>query len=357
MPAVIRRGLGLTVVASLGLLLAGPAHAATPEGPQLSLMRWSTKPFDLALLTVDPSGKQVARVVGGNARKITRPLPFSGGSWSPDGALLAYGGVAKGKRSMLYLVAADGSGLRPVPGTAGARHPVFSPDGRTVAFSRTRFRQSRFDPKHPLSILRGGYDSTTAWLIDLSSGQQRRLTNWKNGLHIEPSSFSPDGASLAVSMRNRRVGEARAIQLSDGTSRLIARQAEEPVYSPDGSRIAFISYRDGNLVETGDEPMLASELYTIGSDRTGLKRVTNSPRWHEASPSWDPSGQRLAYTQTTGREFIALGFTNIVMQVNADGSCPKAVFGKHRNDAVNSPGIYGPAWRPGPGREAGPIAC
>jgi hypothetical protein len=39
------------------------------------------------------------------------------------------------------------------------------------------------------------------------------------------------------------------------------------------------------------------------------------------------------------------------MEVNADGSCPTKILSIPRTAVLN------PIWQPGPGREAGPIAC
>jgi Tol biopolymer transport system component len=73
-----------------------------------------------------------------------------------------------------------------------------------------------------------------------------------------------------------------------------------------------------------------------------------------SSPSWDPSGSRLAFVRNPAAE--ATGSlepepSNKVMSINADGSCLIRVF--------TDPGltVHEVAWRPGPGREAGPIVC
>ncbi|MCP4429313.1 MAG: translocation protein TolB, partial [Chloroflexi bacterium] len=50
----------------------------------------------------------------------------------------------------------------------------------------------------------------------------------------------------------------------------------EPVWSPDGSQIAFVSMRDGNW-----------EIYTINADGSELTRVTNTPG-DETEPAWRP---------------------------------------------------------------------
>jgi hypothetical protein len=46
-----------------------------------------------------------------------------------------------------------------------------------------------------------------------------------------------------------------------------------------------------------------------------------------------------------------LGLGDAVMEINADGSCATKVLFAPKNAFLS------PVWQPGPGREAGPIAC
>lgn len=59
---------------------------------------------------------------------------------------------------------------------------------------------------------------------------------------------------------------------------------EDPAWSPDGSRIAFSSYRDGNR-----------EIYVINADGTGLKRLTTNQVLDEF-PFWSPDGEWIGFT-------------------------------------------------------------
>jgi hypothetical protein len=69
-----------------------------------------------------------------------------------------------------------------------------------------------------------------------------------------------------------------------------------------------------------------------------------------ASPSWDPSGERLAFTLSRIDDWGPEN-GNKVMTINADGTCLTRVF----IDPEMT--VYGTAWQPGPGREAGRIGC
>jgi Tol biopolymer transport system component len=79
----------------------------------------------------------------------------------------------------------------------------------------------------------------------------------------------------------------------------------DPSPSPDGSRIAYVTDRDGN-----------GEIYMMNADGTGPQRLTNSSAT-EGSPSWMPDGTKIVYASnaagtTTGTFHIWI--------MNADGS-------------------------------------
>jgi dipeptidyl aminopeptidase/acylaminoacyl peptidase len=362
---MIRDVLGLAgAMLLLAGLLPGASGAATPEGSRLATVALEETKNDaessiVSLRTIGPLGGQPrqlisARFEGRKGRVV--PSPFYAPSWSPDGSMIAFVGYA-GKARRIYLVSADGSGVRAVPGTKEGADPVVSPDGHTIAFSRTRFR-SHIDIKH-LGRSRF-YSSTTTWLVDLASGKSRRFTRWRNGLYNTPSAFSPDGSTLALTKEDENLDGPRIVlaPVDGGGSAELVWLAAEPSFSPDGSQIAFISYQDRDIVraeENRDYP--AGELYVMRTDGTAVRRLTRTDDVIESAPSWDPSGQRIGYLRVRAdTSFVpTLGmlfpFGNALMQVNADGTCHKKVV-SHKKVA-----LYGAAWQPGAGREAGRIEC
>jgi uncharacterized protein YjdB len=78
--------------------------------------------------------------------------------------------------------------------------------------------------------------------------------------------------------------------------------ASDPAFSPDGSRIAFVSLRDGN-----------AEIYVMNADGTGATRVTNDPQ-PDGRPAFTPDGQSLVFhsARTAGKQQI--------WTVNLDGT-------------------------------------
>jgi TolB protein len=71
---------------------------------------------------------------------------------------------------------------------------------------------------------------------------------------------------------------------------------------PPSGKIAFVSSRDGN-----------PEIYTVNTDGTGLARLTNDPAVDE-EPAWSPDGRRIAFV--SGR---SSGYPELYV-MNADGS-------------------------------------
>lgn len=343
----------LLAALAAALALAAPASAA--DGPRLAFVEWLDRepPMTrIGTVAADGSGRRTLDLGG------VQPLPFEGPVWSADGSTLLFSGYplnAKGeireKEKRLYLADAEGGMPRELPRTAGATDPVLSPDGGTVAFTRSKLN-FHFNPKNPIAF--GYYSSSTAWTVALDGGRPKRLTPWRNGLANVPAAFSPDGSTLLLE-RDREPGwdsEVVARPLGGGPLRVIARRAEQPDYSPDGTRIALIDYRDGLTVETGDRPAPIGELYVVDADGSRPQRLTRTKTSQESQPDWSPSGERIAFLRIPGPG--GLGFGSTLMQMNSDGSCLRRVTGGQGRSA---PALYGPAWQPGPGREALRLTC
>jgi Tol biopolymer transport system component len=315
------------------LIAAGSAAAAIPDGPRLAVLRLPRDRAKVEIATLNPSGSAYLPVFTPSGAPRERLGLLGVPAWSPDGTKMAFS-HGQGKHRVISLVSADGSELQDVPGTRGGDLPVFAPDGKSLAF--TRFRHEE----------RGRYrryESASVWIVKLETGQRRQLTRWRDHLEHYASSFSPDGATLLVTRSDydSRSGEPEVVSLRfDGrTSSLLIGDALFPVYSPDGSQIALFRLR-GHSEQ--------SDLYVIDADGGNLRRLTHTRSRDELFASWDPSGERIAYSsfaEFEPREEAA------IMQINSDGTCPTTVLS--RPDVA----FVGPAWQPGPGREAGRIAC
>jgi Tol biopolymer transport system component len=349
---VIGRLAGVLLACVCLTLCVGSASAEVPAGPRLTYTEASDAGF--RLVSVDPSGGDRRVIVGGNPKGRFLPFPFSRPSWSGDGARLVFTGIDqpgnRASRVDVYAAAADGTGAARLPGTADGLSAVVSPDGNMLAFSREREREVTKARGGGATVLR----SASIWLLNIDSGAIGQLTPWRDGLSAYPSSFSPDGSTLAISRQWRNRHAAVAVRLDGSGETVLARNASEPVYSPDGKQLALTTVGKRRSIGRKGETLTFSptDLAVAAADGLGLTRLTRT-RSLELAPSWDPSGQRIAYTKLTpslGEDFF-FGAGNSVMEINADGSCGTKVL------SVPKVTLFGATWQPGPGREAGPIAC
>jgi Tol biopolymer transport system component len=75
----------------------------------------------------------------------------------------------------------------------------------------------------------------------------------------------------------------------------------DPMYSPDGLKIAFISTHDGD-----------PEIFVMNANGTGLMKLTDNTAV-DAAPSWSPDGSKIVFTSDRSGSFE-------LYSMNSDGS-------------------------------------
>ncbi len=333
-------GAALALLALASAAMAAPS-AGGPAGPRLAVVKSGEPLAQEQLYTIDPLGEDPAelwRIPGWFSDDIQRL------SWSGDGSAFAW---ETGSAPLSAIMVAPGKGgkARLVVGTRGALSPAFSPDGESIAFGRWRLgrtERGRF-------YLAGG----SIWIVDSAGGRARQLTPWRDNHFLTPFSFAPDGRSLAAVHAKAGDFEVVSVPLGGGRMRTIVDRGTEPVYSPDGTSVAFVRPFWRPRPHKRSFPVLGGDLYVAAADSSSVRRLTFSPGRREQAPSWDPSGARLAYTQLPAKQtFDALdGIGSSIVQINADGTC------RQRLLFTYGLSYRAAAWQPGPGRGAGPIQC
>lgn len=176
----------------------------------------------------------------------------SGISFSPNGRYLVYHSKRTDDRNYrirLFDLNTDRETTL-TPDTGNARYPSFSPDGQQILF--------HFDGDNP------EYD---LYLMDIQGNNLNRLTVGATG-----------------------TGNYRA------------------QFSPDGSKIAFCSTRDG--VRQGNN--IVEQLYLMDSDGTNQVRLTFTSV-SDCVSTWSPNGQWIAYISETSP-------VNMVYAISVDGA-------------------------------------
>ncbi|MCE9563861.1 MAG: hypothetical protein K8U57_17605 [Planctomycetes bacterium] len=95
---------------------------------------------------------------------------------------------------------------------------------------------------------------------------------------------------LVVSSKKTGNGDVYTVEPETGeTKNLTDHKAEdtEPVWSPDGKRIAFVSDREGT-----------PEIWAMNADGTDVKQITKSSA--VTNPRWSPDGSRIAFIGSKG---------------------------------------------------------
>lgn len=148
-------------------------------------------------------------------------------------------------------------------------HPVWSPNGERIAF---------------LSDASGSYE---LYLYEVGSTLLTRLTT--NSSFEGSVSWSPSSDEFVfwTALEGDDDFEGYRFDVSSGSVQRIIRQPENDFdldWSPDGTRVAFQSERDGNR-----------EIYVLGLS-TGVSRRLTENTFEDLTPDWSPDGQRLAFS-------------------------------------------------------------
>lgn len=226
---------------------------------------------------------------------------------SPDGKLVAFSYLGD-----IWLVEAIGGVARPVTmHQAHDLNPVFSPDGRHIAFSSNRH---------------GSYD---VFVVPTYGGKPRRLTF--DSASDVVNGWSPDGkAILFTSSRSTAFPpeqELYSVPVEGGRAQRLSRDGgRDGAWSPRGDQIAYVRgagtwYRKGYRGSSNDD------LWLCDADGANNRRLTAFDG-QDTSPMWSADGQALYYVS----EFHGTP-ANVVRQDIVSRSPPRLVT-THKDDAV-----------------------
>jgi serine/threonine protein kinase/Tol biopolymer transport system component len=170
------------------------------------------------------AGLYVMNADGTNVRTLVGSFDVRGAaSWSPDGDWVAVA-ANQGDGTRLFKIPLDGGQPVRLLDTLSF-NPIWSPDGRFIVYSEQQgggaFEVRAITPdKVPVSLpefqvlytlatpyrfmpngkaliaLRGNLAAQNFFWVDLESGQQRQLTDFKPGFAIQNFDVSPDGAQI-----------------------------------------------------------------------------------------------------------------------------------------------------------------
>jgi Tol biopolymer transport system component len=233
----------------------------------------------------------VMDAAGGEARAITDAVRDTAEdldpSLSPDGRHVLFSGERAGRRG-LWVADLAGGAPRLLSQTADAEgfdgQGAWSPDGRTVAFAR--------------AVSRVSGDEVVRWseiaLLDMASGAVRSLGI--EGLpepDVRDPVWSPDGARIAfVAVQDGDGGRVWSVPAEGGAATPLTPEevgALAPAFSPDGSRLAFLA------------PDSVGRVQVWVQERAGApRRLTDHLDVAPTRIRWTPDGGELLYSADGG---------------------------------------------------------
>jgi TolB protein len=212
----------------------------SPDGRRIAFAsdRHDGGPFDVYVMNAS----------GGDQRLVTHGTDPA---WSPDGRRIAFGTT-----SGLYLVNADGSGLRGL--TRSGETPAWSPGGRRIAFSSGR----------------GGNYDYEVYVMNADGTGRRNLTRNAADDHVSVGGWSPDGRRIVFDSDRGGNRDIYVMNADGSGQRNLTRNPAADLFaawSPDGRRIAFTRDHD---------------VYVMNADRSGQRNLTGNRGG--AAPAWSP---------------------------------------------------------------------
>jgi dipeptidyl aminopeptidase/acylaminoacyl peptidase len=206
---------------------------------------------------------------------------------SPDGSRVAFVRVNVNQKadrydSALWIVATNGGSARQL--TAGPRDssPRWSPDGKLLAFVRSPEREGK--PQAP-----------QLFLLSLDGGEAQQITDLPNGAGAPE--WSPDGKSLAFNSSVRADDAAKKAKTVTEGGEMKDPAAATPEHVSDVRVITRATYRanGGGYVDNKRKAHVFSVALPSGPSDMPKPRQVTAGNFSSGNFSWSPDGSRIYF--------------------------------------------------------------
>jgi dipeptidyl aminopeptidase/acylaminoacyl peptidase len=219
---------------------------------------------------------------------------------SPDGKWIAYTVTSVDREAdkrvtAIWMVNWEGTqDIRLTYGAESANTPRWSPDGKYLAFLSARPSDGK----------------TQVWLLDRRGGEAQPLTDVKE--EISSYRWSPDGKKLVLEMSPSDDEEKK----SDGTKTSAPLfKGPKPIVI---DRSHFKEDIEGYLTAAS-----RSQLYLFDMETKKLEPLTTDKNFDDGDPVWSPEGTRIAYVSNHEKDPDATGTNDIFIIEAHPGATPR----------------------------------
>ena len=292
----------------------GSSHAAP------GCRTWS--PSTDELVCTDPSGDWVLVSADGNRGQVISaqsllsiaPADSKLGTpeLSPDRSKLAYAvngpldgaGVPAHRLSSLWVADADGANAHPIVESNGSADGGavmvvgWTPDGTRILFSVALGFSASL-----------AADGVQFYAIQPSGGSPVLLQNGMLRSKTLLGGFSPTGTLAFTAGTGRETWTGKRVALLDvatGTARFLTDandSAFSPAWSPDASKLAYVSAPDIGSVGGGDVAKAGAakrKIWLINADGSGRRALTEDAAYRDEWPLWSNDGSQLLIARIDG---------------------------------------------------------
>lgn len=238
--------------------------------------------FDIYRQKTAPGSKPINLTENSSARD-TQP------AFSPDGEFIAF----RSDREQKGVYVMGETGENPQRICDFGFHPSWSPDGKEIVVSTQETDASNVK----------NYEPSQLWIINKASGEKRLLIDKINA--IQPS-WSPDGKQIAfwltVPGSNKR--DVAVIPATGGEPVIIGKNDApnilnwNPVWSPDGNFLYYVSNKDGNV------SFWRTKIDKTTGESLSVPEIALSPSKYSAHLSFSADGAKMIYVESESKSNI-----------------------------------------------------
>jgi Tol biopolymer transport system component len=207
---------------------------------------------------------------------------------SPTGRMVAFINLVGISNGAVAVIDSTGQNLRYVAAQQhAASGPAWSPDESKIAYSQYIIPSAS-------AIMVAGADTVNQGTRVAGGTFDPNTGNYSDGNNIQPE-WSPDGTRIAFASNRDGDYDIYTVTVATGVIKQINNNPgddTDPSWAPGGGRISF----------TRSSSAGSTDVWVMRTDGSGQVNVTGDTFASESQPNWSPDGKKIVYTKGTGQQ-------------------------------------------------------